>query len=335
MKDQIIILNETMNINVSILVPCFNVESYIRECLDSLVNQTLSNIEIICINDGSTDNTLSILKEYEQNDARVKIINKSNSGYGHSMNQGLLEARGEYVGIVESDDFADSKMFEALFAAAKFNDVDVVKSNYFAYYTANKSNILVEVIPTEDLNQVVTPKTRQGIFWSQPCIWAAIYKRDFLINNKIEFLETPGASYQDLAFNFKVWAKAQKAYFLPDAYLHYRQDNEQSSVKSAGKVYCVCDEYHEMERYIQEHGIYDELKYLLQRLKYASYRWNFERLVYPLNYQFLKTFVTEFRNADHEGLLQEEYFGANLYKRLKKMIKSPFLFFLSYWWKNR
>lgn len=324
-----------MNINVSILVPCFNVQSYIRECLDSLVNQTLSNIEIICINDGSTDNTLSILKEYEQKDSRVKIIDKKNSGYGHSMNQGLQMATGEYIGIVESDDFAELKMFESLYKAAKDNDADVVKSNYFAYFTKDKNNTLVEVIPSEDLNQVLTPRIRQGIFWSQPCIWAAIYKREFVINNQISFLETPGASYQDLAFNFKVWAKAEKAYFLNEAFLHYRQDNEQSSVKSGGKVYCVCDEYHEMERYIQEHGIYDELKCLFQRLKYASYWWNFERLVYPLNYQFLKTFVTEFRQAEKEGLLKEDYFGAYLYKRVKKLIKSPFVFYLSYCWKNR
>ena len=92
---------------VSILIPIFNVEKYLRQCLDSAVNQTLKDIEIICINDGSTDSSLEILKEYAKVYNSIKIINKQNTGYGHSMNCGLKLAKGEYIGIIESDDFAD------------------------------------------------------------------------------------------------------------------------------------------------------------------------------------------------------------------------------------
>ena len=99
---------------VSILIPCYNVEKYIRQCLDSVVNQTLKDIEIICINDGSTDSTLDILRKYENRDNRIKVISKHNSGYGASMNIGLETAKGEYVGIVESDDFVEPNMFEKL-----------------------------------------------------------------------------------------------------------------------------------------------------------------------------------------------------------------------------
>ena len=97
---------------VSILVPCYNVEAYLRECLDSIVNQTLTDIEIICINDGSTDGTLGIIKEYAAKDKRIKIIDKENEGYGKSMNRGLDAATGEYVGIVESDYLDEPDMFE-------------------------------------------------------------------------------------------------------------------------------------------------------------------------------------------------------------------------------
>ena len=100
--------------SVSILVPCYNVEKYIHQCMDSIISQTLKDIEIICINDGSKDNTLSILKEYADKDKRIVIIDKSNSGYGDSMNQGLKKANGEYIGIVESDDFVEPNMFETL-----------------------------------------------------------------------------------------------------------------------------------------------------------------------------------------------------------------------------
>jgi glycosyltransferase involved in cell wall biosynthesis len=103
---------------ISIIIPIYNVNKYLRECLDSIINQTLKTIEIICVNDGSTDNSLEIIKEYIY-DNRIIIINKNNSGYGDSMNQGLNIASGEYIGIVESDDYVDIYMFENLYKITK------------------------------------------------------------------------------------------------------------------------------------------------------------------------------------------------------------------------
>ncbi|MFR2030199.1 MAG: glycosyltransferase family 2 protein [Collinsella sp.] len=128
------------NPKVSILVPICNVERYLRECLNSLVNQTLREIEIICINDGSTDSSLSIIREYERRDTRIVVIDKPNSGYGDSMNKGIELARGEYIGIVESDDFASLNMFETLYKEAVKNDLDVVRSNYYAHRTKEDSS---------------------------------------------------------------------------------------------------------------------------------------------------------------------------------------------------
>ena len=103
---------------ISIIVPIYNTNKYLNECLISLQNQTLKDIEIICVNDGSTDNSLDIIMEYI-NDNRFIIINKNNSGYGDSMNQGLNFANGEYIGIVESDDFVDIEMFKSLYRILK------------------------------------------------------------------------------------------------------------------------------------------------------------------------------------------------------------------------
>ena len=100
-------------IKVSILMPACNVEKFLRECMDSVVGQTLKDIEIICIDDGSKDSTGDILDDYAEQDERVKVIHKPNSGYGHSMNVGLQHATGEYIGIIETDDFADLDMFES------------------------------------------------------------------------------------------------------------------------------------------------------------------------------------------------------------------------------
>ena len=319
---------------ISILLPCYNVEKYVRQCLDSVINQTLKDIEIICINDGSKDSTLSILKEYAQKDSRIQIIDKANSGYGDSMNQGLKKAAGEYIGIVESDDFAELNMFEVLYNTALQNNVDVVKSNFWGYLTKDNSNTKNVVIPEQDANQVLCPREHQGIFWSAPCIWAAIYKRDFLVKNKINFLPTPGASYQDTAFNFKVWLMAEKAYFLNDAFLHYRQDNENSSVNSPGKVFCVCDEYHEIEKYAKESPYYEEIKYLIPILKYGCYNWNFERLNFNLKRRFFKVFSSEYKKSFADGLIAKDIFGKKLLRKVKRLAYHPHLYFICYYLKK-
>ncbi|MBS7046628.1 MAG: glycosyltransferase family 2 protein, partial [Eubacterium sp.] len=104
---------------ISIIVPVCNVEKYLSKCLDSIVNQTLKEIEIICIDDGSTDDSGAILDSYSQKDSRIKVIHKKNSGYGNSMNVGMDCAEGEYIGIVESDDCILPEMYEELYKAAK------------------------------------------------------------------------------------------------------------------------------------------------------------------------------------------------------------------------
>ena len=118
---------------VSVLIPIYNAARYLVECLDSLRGQTLHEMEFICINDGSTDNSLSILREYNKRDDRFRIIDKKNTGYGASMNVGLQYAGGEYIGIVESDDFIAPCMFERLYHDAIRTGADIVKSNYWEH----------------------------------------------------------------------------------------------------------------------------------------------------------------------------------------------------------
>ena len=114
---------------VSAIIPVYNVEKYLRECLDSVINQTLKDIEIICVDDGSTDNSGKIIDEYATKDKRIVVIHKANGGYGHSCNKGLDKVRGEYTAILEPDDFVDEHMYEDLYNYAKQYDVDIVKAN--------------------------------------------------------------------------------------------------------------------------------------------------------------------------------------------------------------
>ena len=115
---------------VSIVVPIYNVEKYLRKCLESIENQTLEDIEVICVNDGSKDRSKEIVNEFVNRDPRFILIDKPNTGYGNSMNVGFERATGEYIGIVESDDYADSDMFETLYHEAHANHLDVLKSGY-------------------------------------------------------------------------------------------------------------------------------------------------------------------------------------------------------------
>lgn len=222
--------------------------------MDSVVNQTLKDIEIICIDDGSRDSTGNILDEYAQKDNRIKVIHKANSGYGHSMNVGLQNATGEYIGIIETDDFADLNMFDELYKAAKENHADVVKSNYYSYVSQPEpQSTYYEVLKEYDLyDRVFRPVEHPEIFRVRPCIWSGIYRREWLLENHVSFAETPGASYQDTGFAFKVWASAERALLVRDAYLHYRTDNANSSVKAAAKIYCICDEFKSIEEFLEK-----------------------------------------------------------------------------------
>ena len=251
---------------VSLLVPIYNVEKYLRQCLDSARNQTLEDIEVICINDGSTDSSPNIIREYMAEDSRFRMIDKANSGYGASMNKGLDAAQGKYIAILESDDYFELDALEKLYQAAETHDAEVVKANFWFYWSKpEERNESFELVTSDMAGHLVNPQIETEIFYLKPSIWSALYRRDFLKDNGIRFLETPGASFQDSSFNFKVWATATKAYYIQDEILHYRQDNESSSINSPSKVYCVCDEYAEMDRFLASHPERHRLKLLKKK----------------------------------------------------------------------
>ena len=238
-------------VKVSVLVPVYNVKKYLRQCLDSLVAQTLDAIEFVCIDDGSTDGCSEILDEYAKKDARFRVIHKENSGYGASMNVGLRAAKGEYISIVESDDFADAEMFERLYDVAERQQAEVVRSNFWAM--TQEGSMFWESCAGHPYNRVFCPmEEAPELIMALPTIWSSVYRRDFLAENDIWFHETPGASYQDVSFAFEVVSSAKRYFIVKDAWLHYRMDNASSSVHSKGKVFCISDEYDAIEEFLQK-----------------------------------------------------------------------------------
>lgn len=286
---------------VSILVPVYNVEKYLRRCIGSIVNQTLSDIEILLLDDGSTDDSPAICDEYAASDTRIRVIHKANSGYGATMNTGLELAHGEYIGIIESDDWAEVTMYEELYTLAKKNEAQVVKSEFCEYADATGDKA-VSLFTDSETGKVICPKEESSIFYAQPSIWSAIYRRSFLNEYGIRFLETPGASYQDISFNFKVWSSAERVWLEKQSFVHYRKDNSSASVCSAGKVFCVRDEWDEIERYMKA---FPEACVASARLrthvKFANYMWNVQRLKGAEKKAFQKFFLQEYREAARLG----------------------------------
>lgn len=320
--------NSLMNshkVKVSILVPCYNVEKYLKQCLDSIINQTLRDIEIICINDGSTDTTPQILDEYAKNDSRIKVIHKSNSGYGASMNIGLDVAIGEYIGIVESDDFVELNMFETLYNKAKENSLDLVRCQYYCYKSKDNSNELFDNSWVTQ-NKIYCPLEKQTPFYQAPAIWSNLFSNKMIKENNIRFLETSGASYQDTSFAFKLYACSKKFMMIKDALLHYRIDNENSSVNSIGKVYCVMDEYAEIKRFSKEKKIYEKVRKLIPRIKYSCYCWNYERLPKTLKWRFLWRWHNEYLKDFIEGNFDKKLFNKKDRKRINTIIFFPWFY---------
>lgn len=315
------------NPKVSVVVPVYNVEKYLKECLDSILAQTLKEIEIICINDGSTDSSGKILDEYAKKDSRIVVIHKKNSGYGHTMNIGLDRAKGDYIGIVESDDFIEENMFETLYYHIKKDDLDIVRCNYYHYNSSKGQNILNDnnFLP---LNKILNPLEDKIVFYQAPAIWVNLVKRSLIKDNQIRFLHTPGASFQDTSFAFKLYSVAKRIKIIDDAMLHYRIDNQGSSVRSLGKVFCVNDEYAEILRFTKEKNIYDDLRYVIPKIKFACYRWNHNRVAIRYRILFISRYWVEMLKDFISGNIKKDLYTKSEYRKLRRILFFPFWYFI-------
>jgi glycosyltransferase involved in cell wall biosynthesis len=313
-------------IAISILVPVYNVERYLTQCLDSIKNQTFRSFEVICINDGSTDQSLNIIKDFVASDTRFHLIDKLNSGYGHSMNLGLTYCKGKYISIIEADDYILPNMLERLYAIASENNLDVARCNYFKVSKDNKvlnSEYINNIID----NKVIKPLENVKIFYQTPSIWVNIYKKEFLNKNNIRFLETPGASYQDTSFAYKVYAFCERFMFINEPLLNYRIDNNQSSINNKAKVFCVCEEYREILKFSKENpDIYNILKHHIPVLRFNCYRWNFLRINHNLRRKFLYRWQNDVINDYKEDRIRKKYFGRKKMLNIFLIKYIPFLY---------
>lgn len=316
---------------VSIVVPVCNVGRYLEECLDSVLEQTLKEIEVICVDDGSTDNSLEILRRYEKKDSRIKVISKKNSGYGNTMNVGMDAAVGKYIGIVESDDYVDRNMFRRLYDTAEKYNCDIVKSDHFTFSTKNgmAKSECHEICPKQYYNRVLNVNICPEVYTFVMMNWTGVYRTDFIRTNNVRHNETPGASFQDNGFWYQVISLAKKIVFINEAFYYYRQDNPNSSINSKSKVYCICDEYEYMTNIFNSHPEFGQEHYkrFLEK-KYFNYMNSYNRISEEYKIEFLERMSKEFTADIKHPKFNPAMLDSWIFQQISRIIDSPKLFYI-------
>jgi len=323
---------------VSIVIPIYNVENYLLTCLNSVVNQTLEDIEIICVNDGSTDNSLSILEEFAKKDNRIKVISKQNSGYGHTMNLGIDKSNGDYIGIVEPDDCVALDMYEILYKKATEHDLDFIKADYCKFegegFEKEKESVKFSYIELSKdksyYNRIVNPQEDIEPFNFVMNTWAGIYKRAFIEKYNIQHNESPGASFQDNGFWFQTLSLARKIYFLNEPFYLKRNDNFASSVKSKGKVFTMCEEYEFIRNFLdnnpkikEDSALKSKFTEIYQKRRFGNYLVTLDRIDKRCRGIFLQKFHEDFSLAEKNKELNKELFSKKSWYFLQLIINNP------------
>lgn len=216
---------------VSVIVPIYNVEKYLEQCVDSILAQTLHDIEVILVDDGSPDACPAMVDAYAAADPRVIAIHQPNGGYGKAVNAGIAAATAPYIGIVEPDDWIDTGMYEALYRRAQETGADIVKS---AFYTELDTPAVKQSMkaPWADENVPKNCFSLRGfpcfMYW-HPSIWSCLYRRDFLEQYKLKMSEIPGAGWTDNLFQVQSMCYASCISYVNEAWYHYRKTAENDS----------------------------------------------------------------------------------------------------------
>ncbi|MFN2744357.1 MULTISPECIES: glycosyltransferase [Bacillus] len=222
---------------VSIIVPMYNVEDYIEECVNSLLRQTLKNIEIILVDDGSPDRSGEIARRYCGQDARVKVIHKKNGGLSSARNAGLQAATGDYVGFVDGDDYVAAEMFENMYAAAKEDDLDIVMCGYHKCYGKEQAYFppslpAGRLLLSWDIKRALKKAHETQFIWY---VWRNLYKRRMLKENELYFYEDIRFA-EDSPFNLYAFYAAKRVKAIDEGYYMYRS-NPQSLTEIPYKPY--------------------------------------------------------------------------------------------------
>ena len=241
-------------VDISIIVPVYNVEKYLPDCLDSLVGQTHKNIEIIVVNDGSTDNSQDIIDSYAAEDSRVVSLIKPNGGLSDARNFGMEHATGEYIGFVDGDDYVETKIYEKMYAKALEDNSDVVECNLFHNYP-DKYDVEIgrEIYDKHEMIRV-----------GRSVVWNKIYRRDWLKDSGVKF--SVGMIHEDVEFYVKLVPYIRKISYIEDAGIHYVFRRESIMNRPTRKILDIFQVFEHIVDYYKQNGLYDEYQYDIEYL---------------------------------------------------------------------
>lgn len=286
---------------VSVIIPCYNARKYLGQCLQSVLAQTLRDIEIICVDDGSSDGTMDILRAYADSDARVRVIAQQNAGAGAARNNGLRHASGEYLSFLDADDFFEPDMLEKAVAAADLHQADYVVYNSDQFHMDTQSFVKVPwVIRTQDLPPYMPFTYRQltdNVFLSfVGWAWDKLYRRSFVEEKQLLFQEQ--RTTNDMLFVFSALVTAKRIAVVNEVLAHQRRGSSESLSVTREKSW---------------HCFYDALTALRQRLVRENVYWELEQDFINYSLHFSLWHLNSLAEPTHtllEKKLREEWFAA-------------------------
>ena len=270
---------------ISVIIPVYNAEKYLQQCLNSICNQTLRDIEILCIDDGSTDNSLNILQVYAERDPRIRIFSQKNQGAGAARNCGLRNAQGTYLSFLDADDFFESTMLEKVLHSLEQYQADFVVFNSDQYHMDTKKYVQQPwVLRLEDIppylpfthRELTNNVFKTFVGWA----WDKVYRRSFVLEHNLLFQEQRTSN--DLLFVFSALVLAKKITVVNEVLAHQRRGGSESlSVTREKSWHCFYDALIALRSRLQDEGIYWELEqdYINYALHFSL--WNLNTLAEP------------------------------------------------------
>jgi len=240
------------NIKVSVIVPIYNTEKYLEKCILSMLDQTLKEIEIILINDGSTDNSAIICENYAKKyPNKINYINNKNCGCSASRNLGISLAKGEYISFIDSDDYIEKEMYEKMYEKAKSEDLDIIVCGIVLHNFDGTIRYSIPETPIDEYDYLL-PKMKVSNIWNK------IYKTDFLKRIEVTFLETIHC-FEDLLFSFECYTQAKKVFYLKEPFYHYILHGE-NSVFNLEKRKGIFIAFNTLYEYLKENSFLSDKK---------------------------------------------------------------------------
>ena len=303
-----------INKKISIIVPVYNTEKYLDKCLDRLANQTLEDIEIIVVNDGSPDNSQEIIdKYYKLYPNKIKAYKKENGGISSTRNFGLSKASGEYIGFIDSDDYLEYDMFEKLYNKAVSGNFDVTICNTTLFYEDNTYEKTLQMSINKDI--INKEKVKKSMNYFYPVLWDKIIKRELIYNEDGTYLEFQyGVWYEDMQWLIKLYPKISSIGVVNESLHFYLQRGQSITYTYNDKLYDIIKNMDNVIDYYKSKNIYNEYKeeieYLYSRYAFATFMKRLakskDKKVYKKGYEYaIKKVNDTFPNYRKNKYLKE------------------------------